>query len=309
MTSFQRPDIIRPPSEARCYFLPLTRGCSNNTCTFCNYYGCKLQIRELDAIKKEIDALSLYVERGIRVPDMPAIAYIIADEWDGRRIFLQDGDALVYPKIEEVLEYIDQKFPALERISAYATSQDILHRGVDELKTLKDLKLDILYLGVESGNENILRKIRKGVTPGQIIEACAKAKTAGITLSVSVILGLGGPENSEEHALATAKILSSIDPQFAGALTLTLVQGTPLYAQYNKGEFSLISPKQSLQELKTIVENSTFANCFFSSMHASNYLSIRGNLPRDKERILSQLDYVLSRNDPRFLRPEYLRGM
>jgi radical SAM superfamily enzyme YgiQ (UPF0313 family) len=306
---FQRPDIIRPPSEARCYFLPLTSGCSNNSCIFCNYYGCKLQIRELNEVKREIDALLLYTKHGIRIPEIPALAYMVADEWDGRRIFLQDGDALVHPKIKEVLEYLGQKFPELERISCYATPQDILRYDLDELKTLKDLKLGMFYLGVESGNEEILQDIGKGVNSRQMLEAGKKVKAAGITLSVSVILGLGGTEHSQEHALATANILSGIDPEFAGALTLTLVTGTPLYERYRKREFALISPKESLQELRTIIEHSRLTNCFFSSMHASNYLSIRGILPGDKEKMLSQLEYVLSRDDDRLLRPEYLRGL
>jgi radical SAM superfamily enzyme YgiQ (UPF0313 family) len=308
-SDFQRPEIIRPPSEARCYFLPLTSGCSNNSCTFCNFYGCKLQVRDLSEVKGEIDALHLYLKHAIRVPEMPAVAYLVADEWDGRRVFLQDGDALVHPQVKEVLEYLNVKFPALERVASYATPQDILRLPLEELKALKERKLGILYLGLESGNEEVLRAIGKGVGARQMVDAGRKAKAAGIILSVSVILGLGGLEKSREHALDTARILSEIDPEFAGALTISLVEGTPLSECYRRGEFSLISPLQSLQELRTIVANSRFSNCFFSSMHASNYLSIRGHLPEDKKPILEQLDYVISRGDSSLLRPEYLRGL
>jgi len=309
--SFERPEIIRPPSEARCYFLPLTSGCSNNSCGFCNYYGCKLKIRELNDIKKEIDALALFIQHGLRVPEMPYIVYAIANEWDGKRIFLQDGDALVFPhsQLKEVLEYLNQKFPELERISSYATAQDILRLSVDELKELKELKLGILYVGVESGDDEVLKYIGKGISSEKIIEAGKRIKAAGISLSVTVILGLGGLEKSLQHALATANILTDLDPDFAGALTLTLVPGTPMYEKCRKREFSLISPLQSLQELKIIIENSNFTNCFFSSMHASNYLSIRGILPQDKAKILSQLDYVLSRQDSSLLKPEFMRGL
>ena len=146
---FDRPDIIRPPSEWMSYYLPLTGGCSNNTCSFCAYCRSKLRIRDIEDVKEEIDALALYTQRGIRLPAMPGIVYAIAQQWDGRRIFLQDGDALVYPflGLKEVLQHLNQRFPGLERIAAYATAQDILRRSPDELRALKDLKLGILYMG------------------------------------------------------------------------------------------------------------------------------------------------------------------
>jgi radical SAM superfamily enzyme YgiQ (UPF0313 family) len=309
--NFERPDILRPPSEAGSYFLPLTFGCSNNSCAFCCFYGQKLQIREINDVKKEIDALSDYMQFGLQAAAQPRIVYYIANEWDGRRVFLQDGDALVYPypQLVEALEYLNQRFPDLDRIAAYATSQDILRRSYDELVQLKKLKLGILYIGVESGDDSILKKIGKGVTSQQIIEAGRKIKAAGILSSVTVIMGLGGLEHSQEHALASANILTALDPDFAGALTLTLVPGTPLYDQAQKDEFHLISPFQSLQELKMIIEKSKFTNCFFSSMHASNYLSVRGNLPNNKEKMLAKLNSVLDSNDPSLLRPEFMRGL
>lgn len=308
---FSRPDIIRPPSEARSYFLPFTWGCSNNTCSFCNFYGLQLKVRALSDIKKEIDALSLYMKHGLRVAGMPNIMFHIASSWDGRRVFLQDGDALAYPypQLVEALSYLNEHFPNLDRIASYATTQDILRRSVEELKELKRLKLRILYLGVETGDDSLLAEIGKGVTSSQIIEAGKKLKSAGIINSVTVILGLGGPERSQEHAIATANILTQLDPEYAGALTLTLIPNTPMYERHLKGQFSLISPMQSLQELKTIIEHSSFTNCFFSSMHASNYLSVRGTLPGDKNKMLSQLDFVLSSQDTSFLRPEFLRGL
>jgi radical SAM superfamily enzyme YgiQ (UPF0313 family) len=309
--SFVRPDIIRPPSEADSYFLPLTSGCSNNSCGFCNFYGLQLKNRDILDVKKEIDALALYMNHGLRVAEMPYIVYAIASSWNGRRIFLQDGDALVYPypQLKEALEYLNKRFPDLERIASYATTQDILRRSVEELRELKKLKLGILYVGVESGDDEILRSISKGVTTAQIIEAGQKLKSAGIISSVTVILGLGGKERSQQHAEATARILTSLDPEFAGALTLTLIPGTPLYEQHLKGQFELISPLQSLQELRIMVQNSSFSNCFFSSMHASNYFSVRGRLPQDKNKILRQLDHVISSGDPSLLRPEFLRGL
>ena len=308
---FNRPDIIRPPSEWRSYFLPLTAGCSNNTCTFCSFYGTGLQMRELDDVKKEIDALAAFSQKGIYLPDTPRIVYEIAQSWDGRMVFLQDGDALVYPfpKLKEVLAYLNQRLPGIERIATYATPQDILRRTPEELRELKDMKLTIFYMGVESGDDRVLQSIGKGVNSRQMIEAGKKVKEAGIVLSVTVILGLGGVEGSEEHALETAKVLNGIDPDYGGALTLILVPGKPLYEQFKKGEFKLISPFRSLEELKLIIENSRFTDCFFSSMHASNYLSVKGRLPQDKKSMLEKLEAALAARNPSSLRPDFLRGL
>jgi len=308
---FVRPDIIRPPSEAGSYFLPLTAGCSNNSCGFCIYYGCQLKIRPATEVKTEIDALALYSKHGLRVPEIQNIVYVLTNEWDGRRIFLQDGDALVYPhsQLKDILEYLNGKFPQLERIACYGTAQDILRYDLSELKNLKSLKLGIVYLGVENGDDEILHSIGKGVNAKQIIEAGQRIKATGILSSVTVILGLGGLERSREHALATAKVLTELDPDFVGALTLTLVPGTPMYKRNLQSHFSLISPMQSLQELKIIIENAVFTDCFFSSMHASNYFSLRGKLPQNKAEMLSQLDNILSRQEPSLLRSEFMRGL
>ena len=309
--NFKRPQIIRPPSEHASYFLPLTSGCSNNTCTFCGYYGAKLRMREVDDIRKEIDAIALYLKHHVRLSDIPDIVYYVLQGWDQKRIFLQDGDALAYPfsKMKEILEYLNEKLPDLERIGSYATPQDILRRSPEELELLKKLKLDIFYMGVESGDDKVLQNICKGVNHDQMVEAGKKAKEAGITLSVTVILGLGGIEGSEKHSLETARILTEIDPEYAGALTLTLVPGTPLYEQWKQGNFSLISPFDSLRELKMIIENSNFTNCFFSSMHASNYFSVRGILNRDKSKMIKELEDIVAAEDPSLLRPELLRGL
>ena len=251
------------------------------------------------------------MKSGIRVPNISYIVYLIAEQWDGKRIFLQDGDALVYPydKLVEALQYLNEKFPKLERVSIYATPKDILRRSQQELETLKELKLSIFYTGVESGDDEVLSSICKGVNHQQIVEAGRKVEQAGVTFSVTVILGLGGVEGSRQHALETARVLTEIDPDYAGALTLTLVQGTPLYERWQEGEFHPIDPFQSLEELKTIVEESHFTNCFFSSMHASNYFAIRGRLPGEKARMLREVGDVLAARNPSNLRPEFLRGL
>ena len=310
-THFERPMIIRPPSERLSYFLPLTAGCSNNTCTFCGYYGTKLHIRDIEEVKSEIDALALYMQRCVCLPNVPDIVYGIAHQWDGRRVFLQDGDALIYPfdKLREALKHLNERFPALDRIATYATPKSLLLKTPEELEELRKLKLGIVYMGIESGDEEVLRHINKGVNYRQMVEAGRKARDAGVILSVTVILGLGGVEGSERHVAETARILTDIDPEYAGALTLTLVPGTPLYEEAKRGDFHPISPFQSLEELKAIIEKSQFTDCFFSSMHASNYFSIRGRLPGEKERMLQELDEILSRRDPALLRPEFMRGL
>jgi len=268
-------------------------------------------MRDVDNVKEEIDALSLFMRGGIHLPAVPNVVYAVAQGWDGKRVFLQDGDALVYPfaNLKEVLQYLNEKLPSVERIATYATPQDILRRSRDQLIELKGLKLSIFYMGVESGDDRVLQNVGKGVKHQELAEAGKKVKAAGITLSVTVILGLGGVEGSEEHALETAKILTEIGPDYAGALTLTLVPGTPLYEQWEQGEFHPISPFRSLEELRIIIENSSFTDCFFSSMHASNYISVRGKLPQDKEKMLRELEAVLAVRDPSLLKPEFMRGL
>ena len=285
---------VRPPSEADSLLLPVTLGCSHNTCTFCGTYAdVKFRIRPLEDIKRDIDEVARNYSRSLR------------------KLFLENGDALIAPqrRLVEVLKYIKQKFPNLERIGSYATPQAALIKSPEELKELHQLGLSIVYMGVETGDEELLKKIDKGATYDQIVEAGRKIKQAGITLSVTVILGLGGPEGSRNHALNTARILSDIDPDFAGALTIMLVPGTPLHKDWEEGRFELITPFQALAELKTIIENASFTDCFFTANHASNYLPIKAKLPQQKEAVLKLINEVLESQDMSRLRPEFLRAL
>jgi radical SAM superfamily enzyme YgiQ (UPF0313 family) len=268
-------------------------------------------MRQVDDIKKEIDAMVLYMQNHVQLPTMPQIIYAVMQGWNQSRVFLQDGDALVYPfaKLKEVMEYLNDKFPNLKRVGCYGTPQDILRKDLDELRALAELKLGILYMGVESGDDKVLQRVNKGVNHDQLVEAGKKARAAGITLSVTVILGLGGVEGSRDHVLETARVLTEIDPEYAGALTLTLVPGVPIYKEWKQGKFSVISPFASLRELKGIIEESDFTDCFFSSMHASNYYSVRGRLPQDKSIMVGELEDILARKDPGLLRPEFFRGL
>jgi radical SAM superfamily enzyme YgiQ (UPF0313 family) len=308
---FERPDIIRPPSEGRSYYLPLTAGCSNNTCTFCTYCGSKLQLRELDEVIKEIDALALYIKSGVRLPDIPDIVYMIASQWDGKGVFLQDADALVYPyeKLKAALEHLNEKLPFVERVAIYATGADILRRSPEELETLRKLKLGIVYMGLESGDDEILERVDKRITSSQMIEAIKRVNEAGILSSVMVILGIGGVEKSETHALKTIKVLNKMDPDYVGALTLLFTPGAPIQKDMLEGRFHPISEFQSLRELLIMVENSDFTDCFFSSMHASNYVAVRGRLPQEKDSMIARLKQTIAEGNRSALRPESYRRL
>ena len=286
--------VIRPPSEASSFLLPVTIGCSNNKCAFCcTYIGVKFRIRPVGDIKQDIDKVARNYS------------------WSVRRVFLEEGDALIYPQrhLVEVLEYLNKKLPYLERVATYATPQAALIKSVDELRELNKLGLQTAYMGVETGDEGLLHRIDKGATYAQIVEAGRKLKQAGITLSVTVILGLGDVDGSETHALETARILSDIDPDFAGALTVMLVPGTPLHKDWEEGRFTLITPFQSLKELKLIIENSNFTRCFFTANHASNYLPIKAWLPEQKAEVVELIDDVLAKKDMSRLRPEFTRAL
>ncbi|PKN51946.1 MAG: radical SAM protein [Deltaproteobacteria bacterium HGW-Deltaproteobacteria-13] len=284
--------IIRPPSEAYSLLLQVTTGCSHNKCTFCGTYRQKkLKIKSLEQIKKDLHEASSYD--------------------DVSRVFLCDGDALIIPqpRLEEILELININLPNIERIGTYANAKSILRKSVDELKKLKALGLKIIYLGVETGNVELLKKINKGVTYEQMVEAARRVKEAGITLSVTVILGLGGVEKSVEHARDTAKILTDIDPDYAGALTLMFVPETELYDDYLAGRFVLPDKFGFIRELYLMIAESNFTNCYFTSNHASNYLSVKAYLPREKEKTLKMIGSVIKEEDESRIRPEYLRGL
>lgn len=174
---------------------------------------------------------------------------------------------------------------------------------------MRDLGLKIAYLGVETGNEELLKKIQKGVGSRQLVEACHRIKAAGITLSVTVILGIGGEEKSVAHALDTAKILTEIDPHYVGALTVMLVPGTPLHDEHLSGKFVLPDQFGFLEELGIIAANSAFTNCFFTSNHASNYLPIRARMPKEKDKTVQLIYDVIQSKNRGALKPEYMRGL
>jgi radical SAM superfamily enzyme YgiQ (UPF0313 family) len=227
------------------------------------------------------------------------------------RVFLCDGDALIIPQYHllEILHSIHTRLPWIERVGTYANVKSISRKSGDELKELRDAGLKIAYMGVESGNDEILKSIRKGATNEQMAQASHRIKEAGIILSVTVLLGIGGIERSLEHAIDTGKILSEIDPDYAGALTVMVVPGTPLCDDLASDQFTLPDAFGLLKELQVIIEHTNVKHCLFTSNHASNYLPIRAWLPEQKEATIKLIHQIIASSDKRLLRPEYLRAL
>jgi len=283
--------IFRPPSEADSLILQVTVGCSYNRCTFCGAYQEKrFRIKSFEEIKKDVDEVSPYKIR---------------------RVFLADGDALSIPQkgLLQILSYLKERLKGLERIGIYANAKDILRKDVEELKALRDLGLGILYLGLESGDPDVLKRIKKNATVDQLIRAGKRVKESGILLSVTVILGIGGVEGSQRHAAETGKVLSAMNPDYVGALSLMIVPGTPIAKEIETGNLVIPTPFGLIQELGTMITNCQFTHCFFASNHASNYLPLRIQMPEEKEEALKRIREVLQRKDEGLLRPEHLRAL
>ena len=274
--------VYRPPSEAYSLIVQATVGCSHNKCTFCSMYKSdNFKIKSLESIKMDLTNSRKRVNRI-------------------ERIFLADGDALVMKNEElvQILEYIREIFPECKRVGIYGSPKSILLKTVEELKELKDLGIGIIYLGVESGSEKILKCINKGVTRDEMINAGRMVVESGIRLSMTLISGLGGMDNSEEHSIESAKIINEIQPDYVGLLTLMLHKETPLYEDIEEGRFSLMNPRQLLKETRLMVEHIDVERpCVFRSNHASNYINLAGTLNRDKETILEQIDRGLEISD------------
>lgn len=290
--------IFRPPSEAESLLLQVTVGCSHNACTYCAMY--RDPVQRFRAKPRETVAA-----------DIEQAAAWSRDVEPIRRVFLCDGDALVLStdRLLEILAQLRDKLPHARRVGIYGDARTILRKGDDELLALREAGLGIVYHGAESGDDEVLRRVGKGSTADDAARAADKLRRAGIRHSVMVMLGLGGTERSREHAAATARLLTAMDPPFVGALVTTLVPGTPLAAEADAGRFTLPDPWGMLEELRTIVAESTLTRCRFHANHASNYVPLSLNLPADREAGLRALDALLGQRDPRALRPESRRGL
>lgn len=283
--------IIRPPSEADSILLQATVSCSHNKCTFCGTYkGERFKIKPDEQI-------------------MADIAFAAKNFTFAKRLFLCDGDALIIPqkRLVHILEEIRRQLPWIERVSVYANAKGIKMKSPDELKALKGLGLTLAYMGLETGDDITLKKINKGASADQMIAMGKKLRAAGIKLSITVLLGIAGKERSAIHGEATGRVLSAIDPEYVGALSLMLIPGTELHDQYESGDFKMIGSTEMLQELRTIIANTNMTNGLFHANHASNYLPIRAKLPEDKEKTLTRIDDALSGKVA--LRPEFMRAL
>lgn len=283
--------VIRPPSEAESVILQVTVGCSHNKCTFCGTYkGERFRIKD-DAV---IDADIRYAARHL--------SFL-------KRVFLADGDALILPqpRLIRILSRIREEMPWIRRVGLYGNAKSILRKSPEELEALRDLGLGIVYLGVESGDGQVLQEIKKGVSPERLIEAGRRVREAGLKLSVTVLLGIAGRERSLEHARATGELLSVMDPNYVGVLTLMLLPNTELGQKAEAGEFELLSQPELLRELREMLYFTRMTRGLFFSNHASNYLPLKVRMPNEKEKALATIDEALQGNVR--LKPEWLRAL
>jgi radical SAM superfamily enzyme YgiQ (UPF0313 family) len=285
--------IYRPPSEAESLILQVTIGCSHNKCTFCSSFKeKKFRLRSFEEVKADVEEAKQYAR------------YV-------KKVFIADGDALIIPqkRLVPIIELVKDAFPKLERIGLYGNTKSILKKSVDELKALREMGVGIIYLGVESGDQVVLDRVCKGTVLDKTAEAAKRVKDAGIILSVTILLGIGGVERSKIHAEATGKFLTRIQPDYAGALSVIVVSGTVLAEEVKKGVFEVPTPYMLLEELYVMIENIDAEHLYFASNHASNYLPVKGWLPEEKDGILKAIKHVLQQKDPSMLRPEYMRAL
>ncbi len=270
--------VFRPPSEAYSLIVQATIGCSHNRCTFCDMYKEKrFRVRRLEEVKADFD--------------LARAAYQRVD-----RIFLADGDALMCPAahLAEILRYIREKFPECERVTSYGSPKSILVKTQEELNELHELGLEMVYLGLESGSDEVLRRVNKGETAAEIVRAGQMVKAAGMKLSVTAIAGLGSLERSEEHAVQTARALSEMKPEYIGLLTLLFELPTPLMRDWEEGRFYLMEPVEIAAETLTLLENIDSEGSVFRANHASNYVNLAGTLNRDREAMCARLREALA---------------
>ena len=274
--------VFRPPSEARSFILRVTRGCAHNKCTYCNMYshrgGVPFQILSDEEISRQIALAVHYGKESVR------------------RVFLADGDALVLPtvKLLKILQALRENFPRLQRVASYAAPKDILRKSEEELRQLKEAGLQLLYYGMETGDDITLKAVNKGVDAAEAIEAGRRVTASGMKLSLMVILGLAGKEGSQRHALETAKAINIIQPTMLSALCLMLYRGSELLDQFENGEFDPLSPQGLMEELHLMMQHIDLPqdkHCLFRSNHVSNYVQLAGTLPKDKDRLLREIAY------------------
>lgn len=285
--------LFRPPSEARSFILQPTIGCSWNKCAFCEMYTSKkFRVRKMDEIIDEIDSMA------------PHASQI-------RKVFLADGNAMVlsFDKLIKIINKLVSTFPNLVRISAYALPKDLANKSESQLKELREAGLKLLYTGVETGDDELLRIINKGETAKSTVESLVKARQAGIKLSVMILNGLGGSNYSSQHAVNSANVVNDISPEFLSTLVLSYPYGIDHFKNRFGAGFEGLEIMGLISEMGEFIRNLVLENTVFRSDHASNYLVLKGILNRDKDKLLSEIVSVLRSNDESQLRPEWMRGL
>lgn len=283
--------LYRPPSEAYSLIFQVTLGCSHNRCAFCSMYRQKkFRIRPWEELRADI------LEAVISYRRTP-------------RIFLADGDALVIDTdyMIRILGFLYEQFPSLERVTAYANPSNLLEKSAEDLQRIQKAGLQMLYFGIETGDDELLVRIKKGATAHELITSAKKAIDAGFILSATIILGLAGKEESQRHAIETARVCSAINPQYLSALTLMLEDNNRYFSRCLGKDWEMMNKVEILNELRTMVEHFHLDNCIFRSNHASNYLPIKATLNQDKGKLLQEIDSALK--NPAQLRPEAMRAL
>lgn len=290
-------NIFRPPGEWRSYLLQCTIGCSNNTCTFCGMYKDKhFRIRPLEDILEDIDMAEFY--------------YRSAAPTKIKRAFLCDGDAIVMKQQDllTILETLYRKFPDLERVNTYAGPRSTMTKTPDQLRELHEAGLYRAYLGVETGSDALLKKVKKGVTAQEMLEAGLALKNAGFDLWAIIIMGLAGKgEASREHALATADLINKMAPRHCSAMTYMCAEDTPMGEDVLAGRFRMLSQREVLEETRLFIRNITTGPLHFTSDHASNYLPLKGTLPDQREELTALIDGAIGGSVR--TRSEWSRGL
>lgn len=290
--------LYRPPSEAGSLILQATIGCSYNRCTFCAMYRDKrFRVRKIEELEQEIE----WARAASHAPGGT----------DVRKVFLADGDALVARPsyLLAILDRLRAAFPGLRRVSCYASPQALAARSVEDMAMLMEAGLTQYYLGVESGHDEVLARLDKGVDAAEMIRVAGKARAAGVRLSVMVLLGAGGRALSAAHARESARVANAIQPRFLSTLVMTPVEGTPLFEEAARGEVDELAPLELTQELRAFLAGLDLDGTVFRSNHASNYLSVAGTLRKDQAGMIAALDQVLADPDPRYFKPAFLRGL
>jgi len=285
--------LYRPPSEADSLILQATIGCSYNRCTFCAMYRDKrFRVRPIEELAREIE-------------------WAAQQLGPVRKVFLADGDALMAKSsyLAALLDELRSAFGPLARVSCYASPQSLQVRSVEEMRELRERGLSLYYLGIESGHDEVLRRLVKGVDAAEMIRVAAKATEAGVALSTMILLGAGGPALSLEHARESARVVNAIQPRFLSTLIMTPVAGTPLLEEERRGEYERVSDRQATRELRELVSGLELRGTIFRSNHASNAVPLEGTLPRDKQRLLDALDAMLELGDGAPFVPRWARGL